>query len=100
NSDLIQRVLELNDRGFKFQSSIGASVIQREFIKEGETATVNGRSFAGPINVARKTVLGEVSVVVLGADDQRVPQLENVHAGAREAPEVEKLRLAVRAVVM
>src|SRR5690606_35978478 len=37
---------------------------------EGKTVTVNGREFAGPVNVARRSNLSEVSFVGNGADDQ------------------------------
>ena len=54
--------------GFPWQASIGASVEQFEFIKEGQSALVNGRDFSGPVNVVRKATLGEISFVDLGAD--------------------------------
>lgn len=66
------RVIEMAKSGFKFQASIGASVKSREFVKQGSSVTVNGKKFNGPINVARKSVLSEVSVVTLGADDRTV----------------------------
>lgn len=69
-NDNARQVIALNDKGFKFQASIGARVLNREFVPEGSTASVNGQTFNGPINIARKSVLGEVSFVVLGADDQ------------------------------
>lgn len=68
-SDRARQVIALNDRGFQFQASIGARVTNREFVPEGSTVKVNGQTFNGPIHVARKTVLGEVSFVILGADD-------------------------------
>jgi hypothetical protein len=54
--------------GFPWQASIGSSVEQFEFVKDGQTVLVNGREFAGPINVVRKATLGEISFVDLGAD--------------------------------
>jgi len=56
--------------GFPWQASIGASVEEFEFVKENQRATVNGREFTGPLNVIRKSVLGEISFVDLGADGQ------------------------------
>jgi hypothetical protein len=58
------------DSGYPWQASIGATVQQSEFVAEGKTAQVNGREFAGPINVARRASLSEVSFVGNGADDQ------------------------------
>jgi phage major head subunit gpT-like protein len=55
--------------GFPWQASIGASVEKVVFVEEGETATANGRTFPGPVYVARRTTFGEVSFVALGADD-------------------------------
>ncbi len=56
--------------GFPWQASIGASVEEFEFLKDGQKAIVNGREFLGPMNVVRKATLGEISFVDLGADGQ------------------------------
>jgi len=55
---------------FPFQSSIGARVLKGEEIAEGKTTRVNGRTVKGPVIVSRKTLIREVSVVVLGADSK------------------------------
>ncbi|MCC5786892.1 MAG: Mu-like prophage major head subunit gpT family protein [Phycisphaerales bacterium] len=54
--------------GFPWQASVGASVEGFEFLRENQTATVNGREVAGPLNIVRKSTLGEISFVDLGAD--------------------------------
>jgi phage major head subunit gpT-like protein len=54
--------------GFPWQASIGASVEQFEFVREDQTALVNGTEHKGPLNIVRKAVLGEISFVDLGAD--------------------------------
>jgi hypothetical protein len=54
--------------GFPWQASVGAGVEEFEFVKENQTVLVNGRTFAGPLNVVRKATLGEISFVDLGAD--------------------------------
>ena len=56
--------------GFPWQASIGAAVEEFEFVKENQKVIVNGREFAGPVNVVRKATLGEISFVDLGADGQ------------------------------
>lgn len=56
--------------GFPWQASIGASVDASMFIKAGETVTVNGREFSGPLHVVLKSTLGEMSFVDLGADSK------------------------------
>lgn len=63
-----QEVVQLAANGFPWQASIGASVERLEFVDRGETVKVNGKSFTGPIYVARATTLGEVSFVPIGAD--------------------------------
>jgi hypothetical protein len=55
-------------RGFPWQASIGASVEEFESVKEGEKIKVNGKTVAGPVLVARKSTVYEISVVALGAD--------------------------------
>ncbi len=61
--------------GFPWQASIGASVEEFEFIKDGQKAIVNGRTFEGPVNVVRKSTLGEISFVDLGADGNTSAQV-------------------------
>ena len=56
--------------GFPWQASIGAAVEEFEFVKAQQKAIVNGREFTGPLNVIRKSLLGEISFVDLGADGQ------------------------------
>lgn len=51
-----------------WQLSIGAGVNARHFVEAGKKCKVNGIEFEGPIFVADKTVLREVSVVAIGAD--------------------------------
>lgn len=55
--------------GFPWQASIGARVIESEFIGEGKTVIANGRTFDGPMTVIRKAKLKEISFVDLGADE-------------------------------
>jgi len=63
-----REVVASSKNGFPWQASIGASVEQHEFVKDGKAVLVNGREFVGPVNVVRKSVLGEISFVDLGAD--------------------------------
>jgi len=56
--------------GFKWQASIGASIVRQEFLKAGETTTVNGRSVSGPLVIARESRLYETSFVAMGADSK------------------------------
>ena len=67
-SPRVQRVVEAHDRGFRWQASIGAAVLAREFVPEGRSINVNGSAFSGPVLVARRAELGEISFVFVGAD--------------------------------
>jgi hypothetical protein len=63
-----REVVVSSKNGFPWQASIGAAVEEFEFVKENQTVMVNGRQYAGPVNVVRKATLGEISFVDLGAD--------------------------------
>lgn len=52
----------------KFQASIGMLVTAQEEVPAGRTVTVNGRTFPGPVIVARRSMLRETSVLPMGAD--------------------------------
>jgi hypothetical protein len=64
-----REVVDLAANGFPWQASVGASVDRIEFVERGQSVNVNGRSFFGPLYVARATELGEVSFVPIGADN-------------------------------
>ncbi len=75
-----REVVISSKNGFPWQASVGASVEEFEFIKEHQQVTVNGRQYSGPLNVVRKSTLGEISFVDLGADGATSA---NVAAGAQ-----------------
>jgi len=54
--------------GFPWQASIGAAVVDAEFIPNGQSVTVNARTFDGPVHVVRRAILKEISFVDSGAD--------------------------------
>tara|TARA_R110002124_G_scaffold67306_2_gene182853 strand:+ start:11663 stop:13540 length:1878 start_codon:yes stop_codon:yes gene_type:complete len=62
--------------GFPWQASIGAGVKRLESVREGESVTVNGQTFQGPIYVARESELREVSFVAMGADSNTSAHVE------------------------
>lgn len=76
-----ERVIAGSRNGFPWQASIGARVDQFEFVKEGQVAAANGREFPGPVVIVRKSTLGEISFVDLGADGNTSA---SVAASARE----------------
>lgn len=50
--------------------SAGYQVLKRVYVPRGETRTVSGQSFTGPVNVATQWRLREVSLTPIGADEQ------------------------------
>lgn len=74
-------VLQLASNGFPWQASIGASAERMEFVDRGEKVNVNGRSFTGPLYVARATTLGEISFVAMGADTASSANVAAQHFG-------------------
>lgn len=64
-----KEVVEASANGFPWQASIGAKTLENQFVPKGQTAQANGRAWSGPINIARRTSLREISVLALGADD-------------------------------
>jgi hypothetical protein len=62
-----REVVVSSKNGFPWQASVGASVEEFEFIREGQNVTVNGQQHSGPVNVVRRSSLGEISFVDLGA---------------------------------
>lgn len=68
--------------GFPWQASIGASVERMEFVDRGEKVSVNGRTFTGPLFVARASTLREVSFVPIGADAGTSASIAAAHTGS------------------
>jgi phage major head subunit gpT-like protein len=77
--EIYDRVVSYAKKGWKFQASIGADVNRIENVAAGETVTVNGREFTGPISVVRSSMLREVSVVMFGADASTTVQIAAEH---------------------
>jgi hypothetical protein len=57
-------------KGFPFQVSLGARIVEGSIVVEGDTVEVNGRSWRGPLIVAEKSIIRELTVTVLGADNR------------------------------
>lgn len=54
--------------GFPFEVSVGGENVEVEFVAEGESTEVNGKTMKGPLIVSRKSVMHELTIAVLGAD--------------------------------
>ena len=70
-----KEVLDSGKNGFPWQASIGAIPKHIVFVPAGHKIEANGRTFEGPIYVAKKAVLREISFVALGADDHTSARL-------------------------
>ncbi len=79
-----QEVIATSENGFPWQASLGASADKVVFIPDGKSAKANGRDFKGPVYIARKSTLGEISFVALGADDDTEAR---VAAGRSDDPD-------------
>jgi len=62
------QVVQLGDRGYQWQASVGADVDEQTLVAAGDTVTVNGRTFEGPVRIVTRSTLRECSFVTLGAD--------------------------------
>jgi phage major head subunit gpT-like protein len=62
-------VTALAEKGFAWQASVGADVMRHQKVAAGESVTVNGQTFMGPVRIVKASRLREVSFVTLGADD-------------------------------
>lgn len=62
------QVVQLGDRGYQWQASVGADVDEQQLVAAGDTITVNGQTFNGPVRIVTRSTLRECSFVTLGAD--------------------------------
>ena len=72
DTDTARQVVALGDAGYRWQASVGADVFDHEVVPAGQTATVNGRAFDGPVRVVKRSLLRELSFVPSGRT-QRPP---------------------------
>lgn len=64
-----KHVIGLADVGFKWQTSIEAKLRSpTQFVPAGQTVSVNGQTFTGPVYVAPRTLLTGIGFVENGAD--------------------------------
>jgi hypothetical protein len=68
--------------GIPFQCSIGAIVNERQIVPQGEEATVNGQVWKGPLIVAKRSTIREISIVLLGADPRSSAAIVASKAGS------------------
>ena len=68
SGDAAREVVDNHRKGFKWRSSIGVRPAKIEAIGANQSVRVNGRTFFGPVYVARESLLREISFVAVGAD--------------------------------
>jgi hypothetical protein len=69
DSDISKQFKAEAKKGFPFQVSIGARIRKGYLLEEGDTARVNGRDWEGPLIVAKESTIRELTITVLGADN-------------------------------
>jgi hypothetical protein len=70
--------------GFPWQASLNVSAEEVEFVRAGATATANGFTWNGPIEIARASTLREISVCSLGADGETAARIAAAKAARGE----------------
>jgi len=85
--EVADEVVRAAKAGFPWKASVGAQPTSREFVPQGKSISVNGRTFKGPLYVARKAILGEVSFVAVGADQNTNAAIAAQQSGVSKMPE-------------
>ncbi len=81
----VDDTVESSKRGFPYQVSVGAKILQAEFIPKGDTGYANGKSFAGPVIIARRSSAREWSLLSMGADTDTSARIA-ARAAAKGSP--------------
>jgi hypothetical protein len=85
--------------GFPWKASVGARPDKLEFVGAGVSATANGKTFKGPVYIARKATLGEVSFVAMAADGKTSAKVAATAVFSRKESEMdEKLKNWIEAL--
>lgn len=85
----VDETIDAAKKGFPWQVSVGAKNLQNEFVPSGSTGQANGRTFAGPVNIARRSSLHEISILSLGADDNTAARIA-AHAAGKASMKLKK----------
>lgn len=76
---IAQGFVEDAKAGFPFQVSVGSDIVEAFYVDDGEKVEVNGKTYKGPLIVASKTSIMELSITVLGADGNTSAQIAARH---------------------
>jgi len=69
------KVVTAAQRKYPWQASVGGRAEHIDIIPEGEEVTLNGQTFAGPVEAAYGVRLREISILSLGADSTTSAEL-------------------------
>lgn len=75
-------VMDLLDAGAPMQMSVYVPAGKAQILDENEEAKVNGKMFVGPGAILRNTVLREVTITALGADENTSAAMLGIGGGA------------------
>ena len=88
-----QDAAQLVREGHLTDGSVGYMVLERERIPKGESRRIRGRKYTGPMRVATKWELKEVSLTPIGADDLAKARHNSAnHPDKRRQATMNKLR--------
>jgi hypothetical protein len=65
--------------GFPWRPSLGSGYRRLEYVDRGQKVTVNGRSFSGPIYIARGATIREMGIVTIAGDDNSSAAIAATH---------------------
>ena len=70
-----RNIVQSGEAGFPWKCSIGLGINEYQIYEQGQTATVNGREFAGPVLVVTSSVLEEISFVTVPGDAESYAEI-------------------------
>ena len=70
-----RNIVQSGEAGFPWKCSIGLGINEYEIYEQGQTATVNGREFPGPVLVVTSSVLEEISFVTVPGDAESYAEI-------------------------
>lgn len=70
-----RNIVQSGEAGFPWKCSIGLGITEYQIYEEGQTVTVNGRDFAGPVLVVTSSVLEEISFVTVPGDAESYAEI-------------------------
>jgi hypothetical protein len=100
-----KKIIELSKEGVQFQASVGVMASRSEYIRAGEIIQVNGQTIKAEhdLSLIRSGILREVSLVLLGADDNTcakiAAQKKGFFSGDSDMPVTKERIQEIRATI-